>query len=292
MYESQLHHQQQQQQQQQDDKHTHHQFQQQLIQAQAHGHGQGQQPEPNTYDYASQLMFDANAFAAISHTNHHQMDLNSAATAAAAAATAAVVAAGGNAPSYLDFLPTNSNNNDPYEMFRYQAAIQQSHDYASSCSTTSNNYQHAAAYPMMAFHNDGGLTLENSNTYPIPYDHHHNHPYMFQGGPMPTLSTSSSSSSSLSSSNTSNTAYNNDNRGAQVYVRKACVSCKQSHVACDVQRPCARCVRLNKADTCVDAERKKRGRPCGSSKKKKDISVSNAAVLNSAAAAANMISYL
>lgn len=56
----------------------------------------------------------------------------------------------------------------------------------------------------------------------------------------------------------------------QIYVRKACVSCKQSHVACDIQRPCNRCVRLNKGDTCVDAERKKRGRPCGSTKKKKE----------------------
>ncbi|KAI8332653.1 hypothetical protein BC941DRAFT_455502 [Chlamydoabsidia padenii] len=56
----------------------------------------------------------------------------------------------------------------------------------------------------------------------------------------------------------------------QIYVRKACVACKQSHVACDVQRPCSRCVRLNKADSCVDAERKKRGRPCGSGKKKKE----------------------
>ncbi|KAI8072273.1 hypothetical protein BC940DRAFT_344341 [Gongronella butleri] len=61
----------------------------------------------------------------------------------------------------------------------------------------------------------------------------------------------------------------NDSR-PQIYVRKACVACKQSHVACDVQRPCSRCVRLNKADSCVDAERKKRGRPCGSGKKKKE----------------------
>ncbi|KAJ3158128.1 hypothetical protein HDU86_003080 [Geranomyces michiganensis] len=45
------------------------------------------------------------------------------------------------------------------------------------------------------------------------------------------------------------------------YVHKACVSCKTSHVACDVTRPCQRCVRSGKADSCVDAERKKRGRP-------------------------------
>ncbi|ORY94076.1 hypothetical protein BCR43DRAFT_551857 [Syncephalastrum racemosum] len=55
-----------------------------------------------------------------------------------------------------------------------------------------------------------------------------------------------------------------------IYVRKACVLCKASHVACDVQRPCTRCRRLNKEDACVDAERKKRGRPCGSTKKKTD----------------------
>lgn len=64
-------------------------------------------PEPNTYDYASQLMFDANAFATISN----QVDLN---------------------PAYLDFFQQSA---DPYEMFRYQTAMQQSHDYASSCSS-------------------------------------------------------------------------------------------------------------------------------------------------------------
>ncbi|ORZ13571.1 hypothetical protein BCR42DRAFT_393984 [Absidia repens] len=74
-----------------------------------------------------------------------------------------------------------------------------------------------------------------------------------------------------SPSSFSSTAYTTENESrAQIYVRKACVSCKQSHVACDVQRPCSRCVRLNKTESCVDAERKKRGRPCGSGKKKKE----------------------
>ncbi|KAG2182394.1 hypothetical protein INT43_007324 [Umbelopsis isabellina] len=50
------------------------------------------------------------------------------------------------------------------------------------------------------------------------------------------------------------------------YVIKACASCKASHVACDPGRPCQRCLRLGKADTCVDAKRKKRGRPKNSSK--------------------------
>lgn len=53
----------------------------------------------------------------------------------------------------------------------------------------------------------------------------------------------------------------------KVYVHKACVNCKASHVACDAGRPCQvrcltqRCVRLHKADSCQDAQRKKRGRP-------------------------------
>lgn len=69
-----------------------------------------------------------------------------------------------------------------------------------------------------------------------------------------------------------------------IYVRKACVCCKASHVACDVHRPCHRCVRLNKADECRDAERKKRGRPVGSGKKQQEA----AAAAAIAAAAADM----
>ncbi|KAJ3078407.1 hypothetical protein HK102_004530 [Quaeritorhiza haematococci] len=52
----------------------------------------------------------------------------------------------------------------------------------------------------------------------------------------------------------------------KVYVHKACVNCKNSHVACDAGRPCQRCIRMGKADSCHDAERKKRGRPCNSSR--------------------------
>ncbi|KAL7752581.1 arp2/3 complex subunit [Sorochytrium milnesiophthora] len=47
----------------------------------------------------------------------------------------------------------------------------------------------------------------------------------------------------------------------KMYVLKACVNCKLSHVACNATRPCQRCIRLGKQATCVDAERKKRGRP-------------------------------
>lgn len=54
----------------------------------------------------------------------------------------------------------------------------------------------------------------------------------------------------------------NDVNRPKVYVLKACAACKNSHVACDINRPCQRCVRLGKGDSCVDAERKKRGRPC------------------------------
>ncbi|KAF7721858.1 hypothetical protein EC973_004066 [Apophysomyces ossiformis] len=39
------------------------------------------------------------------------------------------------------------------------------------------------------------------------------------------------------------------------------INCKKSHLACDVSRPCKRCVSLGKADTCQDVKHKKRGRP-------------------------------
>ncbi|ORX52691.1 hypothetical protein DM01DRAFT_1383872 [Hesseltinella vesiculosa] len=44
-------------------------------------------------------------------------------------------------------------------------------------------------------------------------------------------------------------------------VASACVNCRKAHLACDVGRPCRRCVSLNKADSCEDVKHKKRGRP-------------------------------
>ncbi|KAI8881099.1 hypothetical protein K501DRAFT_189725, partial [Backusella circina FSU 941] len=39
------------------------------------------------------------------------------------------------------------------------------------------------------------------------------------------------------------------------------VNCKKAHLACDLSRPCKRCVSTDKADTCQDIQHKKRGRP-------------------------------
>ncbi|KAI9330733.1 hypothetical protein BDR26DRAFT_922412 [Obelidium mucronatum] len=47
---------------------------------------------------------------------------------------------------------------------------------------------------------------------------------------------------------------------------KACQSCKDSHVSCGYERPCPRCIRSGKADCCVDAQPKKRGRPTNESR--------------------------
>jgi hypothetical protein len=43
-------------------------------------------------------------------------------------------------------------------------------------------------------------------------------------------------------------------------VKKACANCQKSHVACDVERPCRRCVFQGRAETCVDSEQKQKGR--------------------------------
>lgn len=48
---------------------------------------------------------------------------------------------------------------------------------------------------------------------------------------------------------------------AKVHVPSACLNCKKAHLACDVNRPCRRCINLGKTDTCIDVRHKKRGRP-------------------------------
>ncbi|KAN0064654.1 hypothetical protein ACQY0O_002284 [Thecaphora frezii] len=48
---------------------------------------------------------------------------------------------------------------------------------------------------------------------------------------------------------------------AKAHVPSACLNCKRAHLACDVGRPCRRCVNLGKSDTCIDVQHKKRGRP-------------------------------
>ena len=40
--------------------------------------------------------------------------------------------------------------------------------------------------------------------------------------------------------------------GGRPSVASACGPCKRSHLACDVTRPCNRCVKLGKADQCED----------------------------------------
>lgn len=40
--------------------------------------------------------------------------------------------------------------------------------------------------------------------------------------------------------------------GGRANVSSACGPCKKAHLACDVARPCKRCVTMNKEDQCVD----------------------------------------
>jgi len=43
-------------------------------------------------------------------------------------------------------------------------------------------------------------------------------------------------------------------------VKKACVNCRKSHSACDVERPCRRCIETNQADNCFDIPRKNKAK--------------------------------
>eukprot|EP00842_Homolaphlyctis_polyrhiza_P004232 jgi/Hompol1/480/HPOL_004483-RA len=63
--------------------------------------------------------------------------------------------------------------------------------------------------------------------------------------------------SSKSTLNMSSRTQQNPANSAMV----TCGNCKLAHTACNNKRPCSRCIRLSKQDTCVDAIFKKRGRP-------------------------------
>jgi hypothetical protein len=45
------------------------------------------------------------------------------------------------------------------------------------------------------------------------------------------------------------------------HVNNACTNCKRSHLACDHNRPCSRCVRTGRQETCMDFKHRPRGRP-------------------------------
>ncbi|PWY99859.1 hypothetical protein BCV70DRAFT_200766 [Testicularia cyperi] len=60
---------------------------------------------------------------------------------------------------------------------------------------------------------------------------------------------------------TSEDAPTNGRKVAKAHVPSACLNCKRAHLACDVGRPCRRCINLGKSDTCIDVQHKKRGRP-------------------------------
>ncbi|KAI7881454.1 hypothetical protein K492DRAFT_206816 [Lichtheimia hyalospora FSU 10163] len=67
-----------------------------------------------------------------------------------------------------------------------------------------------------------------------------------------------------SSSTTTTTTTTNSlpkKRPAKPHVPSACVNCQKAHLACDLSRPCRRCISSGKEGTCYDVQHKKRGRP-------------------------------
>eukprot|EP01088_Endostelium_zonatum_P009579 TRINITY_DN22843_c0_g1_i1.p1 TRINITY_DN22843_c0_g1~~TRINITY_DN22843_c0_g1_i1.p1 ORF type:complete len:396 (-),score=60.10 TRINITY_DN22843_c0_g1_i1:294-1481(-) len=47
-------------------------------------------------------------------------------------------------------------------------------------------------------------------------------------------------------------------RGKRKQVKQACINCRSAHAGCEDQRPCSRCIRLGRQNSCQDAPRKKR----------------------------------
>lgn len=61
-------------------------------------------------------------------------------------------------------------------------------------------------------------------------------------------------------------------RQGKPHVSSACLHCRNSHLACDKNRPCNRCISSGKADDCYDTQHKKRGRPKTAIPQSKDSS--------------------
>lgn len=68
-----------------------------------------------------------------------------------------------------------------------------------------------------------------------------------------------SKASKDSTSSSSATPTKLGKKTTKTHVTKACSNCQRGHVACDLTRPCKRCVKLGRADTCVDGVQQKRG---------------------------------
>ncbi|TGZ80859.1 hypothetical protein EX30DRAFT_364222 [Ascodesmis nigricans] len=95
---------------------------------------------------------------------------------------------------------------------------------------------------------------------PFPATHHHHQPLSrtARSNSIPRLATSAERSPYRSPAASSATPAT---KRPKSHVASACIHCKKAHLACDVSRPCARCVGLGKQDTCHDVQHKKRGRP-------------------------------
>ncbi|KAK4685421.1 hypothetical protein P7C73_g4733, partial [Tremellales sp. Uapishka_1] len=69
------------------------------------------------------------------------------------------------------------------------------------------------------------------------------------------------STASPSGSDKQNSSSAGKRVGGKANVSAACGPCKRAHLACDIARPCKRCVNMGKEDQCEDVPHKKRGRP-------------------------------
>ncbi|KAG0040268.1 hypothetical protein BGZ82_004055 [Podila clonocystis] len=117
----------------------------------------------------------------------------------------------------------------------------------------------------------------DTNNHNHNHNHHHSHSNNFNSNtPIPS-STSGVSGDSTMPLHPQQAAPRV--KSAKAHVPSACINCKKAHLACDLSRPCKRCISVGKDDTCRDVEHKKRGRPklvdktLGAWGPRKDISV-------------------
>ncbi|UZJ53858.1 hypothetical protein CBS101457_003178 [Exobasidium rhododendri] len=145
-------------------------------------------------------------------------------------------------------LPTQSSHYHPYQ--QHQPSFQKSMTSSMFRSPPSSHSNQPPSSPRAYYPPMSPQSLHNVAS---PADHRFYSPASSQANDH---SLQDSRESSLMDGDDSNAR-----KLAKSHVPSACLNCKRAHLACDVSRPCRRCINLGKTDTCIDVQHKKRGRP-------------------------------
>jgi hypothetical protein len=127
-----------------------------------------------------------------------------------------------------------------------------------------NDTAHPIQYPSLSMPPTPPLSYSDNSIYYHDDEFYRRHRYLNNQQPMPFSNSprdNSPPSDTSSQLTRESVPTSPKKRSSRTVVSIACVHCKKAHLACDDERPCRRCTRLGRGDTCIDHVPKKRGRP-------------------------------